>query len=199
MEARSSRPSGRPRDARADRAILDAALALIAERGVDGLRVDDIADRAGVGKAAIYRRYRSRDEVLVAAVANLVGEIAIPDSGSTEKDLLALMRNAVELYSRQPAADAMRAVVAAMNRDPAVGAATREGFLGARRAALREVLKRGIERGDLRADIDVELALDTLAGPLFYRLLVTGARIDMKLARGVVRLLLDGFAPDKKP
>ena len=195
MEASRRRPSGRPRDARADEAILNATLALIAERGVDGLRVDDVAERAGVGKAAIYRRYRSRDELLVAAVADLVGEIAIPDTGSTEADLLALMREAVQLYGRQPAADAMRAVVVAMNRDPAVARATREGFIAGRRDALKQVIERGIERGDLRADVDVELALDTLAGPLFYRLLVTGGKIDMKLARGVVRLLLDRSAP----
>jgi hypothetical protein len=92
----------------------------------------------------------------------------------------------------------MPALVAAMNRDPALARATREGFLASRRAALREVVARGIDRGDLRPDLDVELALDALGGPLFYRLLVTGGPIDMNLARGVVDLLLRGFARDKR-
>ena len=72
---------GRPRDERADRAILSAALELMAEHGVHGLRIDDVADRAGVGKATIYRRYRSKEELVAAAVGALVSEIAVPDTG----------------------------------------------------------------------------------------------------------------------
>lgn len=133
---------GRPRDLRIDAAILDATLALIVEHGVETLRVDDVAERAGVGKAAIYRRYRSRDELLTAAIAVLVREIAIPDTGSTKKDLLALMNDAVQVYGNAPAAQAMPALIAAMNRNPTLAQATREGFLAARRDALREVLAR---------------------------------------------------------
>jgi AcrR family transcriptional regulator len=194
-EGREQRGMGRPRDARVDAAILDATLALIVEHGVDALRVDDVADRARVGKAAIYRRYRSRDELLTAAIATLVGEITIPDTGSTEDDLLALMHDAVQVYGRAPAAQAMPALIAAMNRDPALARATREGFLASRRDALQQVLERAVNRGDLRADLDIELALDVLGGPLFYRLLVTGGPIDTQLAEGVVDLLLHGFAP----
>jgi len=188
---------GRPREARVDEAILEAALGLIADKGVDDVRVDDVAERAGVGKAAIYRRYRSRDELLIATIAALVGEIAVPDTGSTEADLLALMRDAVEVYGHAPAARAMPSLIAAMNRDPALARATREGFLAARRNALRQVIERAIERGDLRPELDIELALDVLSGPLFYRLLVTGGPIDEQLARGVVDLLLRGYGVDE--
>src|SRR6266567_4759239 len=86
---------GRPRDERADRAILSATLELIAENGIYELRVDDVAGRARVGKATIYRRYHSKDEMVTAAIAGLVSEIAIPDTGRTRTDLLALMRGAV--------------------------------------------------------------------------------------------------------
>ena len=154
-EAATSRSIGRPREQRADRAILAAALELMAEHGVRDLRMDDVAERAGVGKATIYRRHRSKDELVTAAVAALVTEITVPDTGSTRDDLLGLMR-----------------------------------------AAVRAVLERGVERGDLRADLDLELALDVLAGPLFYRLLVTGGPIDERLAQGVVDLVQRGFAPN---
>jgi Tetracyclin repressor-like, C-terminal domain len=107
------------------------------------------------------------------------------------------MRDAVKVYGREPAARAMPALIAAMNRDPNLARATREGFLAGRRGALLSVIERGIERGDLRADLDLELALDVLGGPLFYRLLVTGGPIDAKLASDVVDLLLRGFAPPK--
>jgi AcrR family transcriptional regulator len=189
---------GRPRDERADRAILDATLELMAEAGARGLRMDDVAGRAGVGKATIYRRYRSKDELITAAVAGLVSEIAVPDTGRTRGDLLALMRGAVDVYRRSVEAAVMPSLVEAMSRDAELARLVREGFLARRRSALRAVLDRGIERGDLRADLDIDLVLDVLGGPLFYRLLITGGPIDERLADGVAELILRGFAPQNK-
>jgi AcrR family transcriptional regulator len=190
------RSLGRPRDERADRAIVTATLELMAEDGVRDLRMDDVAARARVGKATIYRRYRSKDELVTAAVAALVSEIEVPDTGSTRADLLGLMRGAVDVYNGSVEAAAMPSLVA-MSRDAELARAVREGFLAGRRGALRAVLERGVERGDLRAGLDFELALDVLGGPLFYRLLVTGGPIDRDLAEGVVELILRGFAPAK--
>jgi AcrR family transcriptional regulator len=157
--------------------------------------MDDLADRARVGKATIYRRYRSKDELVTAAVATLVSEIKIPDTGSTHGDLLALMRSAVEVYSGSVEAAAMPSLVDAMSRDASLARTVREGFLAGRRAALGAVLERAVERGDLSPDLDLELALDALGGPLFYRLLITGGPIDRQLADGIVELILRGFAP----
>jgi AcrR family transcriptional regulator len=189
---------GRPRDERADKAILSATLELMGENGVHDLRVDDVAGRAGVGKATIYRRYRSKDELITAAVAGLVSEITVPDTGRTRADLLALMRSAVEVYRGSVEAAVMPSLVEALSRDAELARWVREGFLARRRAALCAVLKRGIERGDLRGDLDIDLALDVLGGPLFYRLLITGGPIDEQLAVGVVELILRGFAPRTK-
>jgi AcrR family transcriptional regulator len=190
------RPPGRPREARIDDAIRAAALELMAEVGVGDLRVDDVAERAGVGKAAIYRRHASKDELVTAAVASLVSEIRIPDTGSTREDLLVLMREAVEVYRDPLRAGVMPGLVGAMHRRPQLARAVRHGFLDTRRAALRTVLDRGVARGDLRAGLDVELALDVLGGPLFYRLLITGGPIDDALAEGIADLVVRGFAPD---
>jgi AcrR family transcriptional regulator len=199
-QAAVRRSIGRPREERADRAILAAALELMAERGVRDLRMEDVADRAGVGKATIYRRHRSKQDLITAAVAALVTEITVPDTGSTRDDLLGLMRAAVELYSGSVEAGVMPGLVDAMSRDAELAHSVREGFLAGRRAAVRAVLERGVERGDLRADLDVELVLDVLAGPLFYRLLVTGGPIDERLAEGIVDLILSGLAPtDSNP
>ena len=197
-DAVAERPMGRPRDARADRAILQATLHLIAEHGVYEFRTEDVAARAGVGKGAIYRRYGSKDELVTAAVAGLVREeIVVPDTGSTRADLLLLMREAVELYRGSLAAQLMPNLIAAIAQRPELARAVRDGFLAGRRAALGEVLRRGVERGDLRPDLDLELALDVLGGPLFYRLLVTGGPIDEQLAEGVADLILRGFSPDE--
>src|SRR3954453_13436134 len=187
---------GRPREARADRAIITAALELMAEHGVHALRVDDVARRAGVGKATIYRRYRSKDQLVTDAVGALVNqEIEIPDSGSTREDLLVLMREAVQLPRGPRAAKLMPAVVEEMSRNAELAAIARDRFLTGRRAALRAVFERAITRGDLRRDLAVGFALDVLAGPLFCRLLITGSPIDEGLAQAVVELILRGLSP----
>ena len=120
--------------------------------------------------------------------------IEIPDSGSTAADLMALSRQAVELYGDSLAGRVMPSVIYEMSRNPEFAAVAHERFLAARRRALREVVDRGVRRGDLRPDTDVELALDVLAGPLFHRLLITGGPIDERLAVGTVELILRGFA-----
>ncbi|MEX0892510.1 MAG: TetR/AcrR family transcriptional regulator [Gemmatimonadota bacterium] len=187
------RRRGRPRSPEVERAILEAALAVLADAGWDGLTMEAIAERGGVGKAAIYRRWDSKAGVLAAAVDLLVRGIRIPDTGSIRGDLLALMHGAVDLYSGQ-SGRLMPGLIAAMAREPSVAAAVRHGFLVPRRAALRAVLERGVARGELRADLDRELALDVMGGPLFYRLLVTGGPIDRTLAEGTVEVMLRGFS-----
>src|SRR3954454_23285949 len=131
---------GRPREARGGRAVITAALELMAEDGVQALRVDDVARHAGVGKATIYRRYRSKDQLVTEAVGALVNrEIDIPDSGSTREDLLVLMREAVELYSGTLAAKLIPGIVDEMSRNGELAGIARDRFLTGRRVALRAV------------------------------------------------------------
>ena len=193
QESSASRAAGRPRSEETHRAILGAALELLAEQGWRGFTIHAIAARGGVGKAAIYRRWKSREAVLAAAVEGMVGEIGLPDSGSIRDDLRELMRRAVALYDGA-AGRLMPGLVSAMAEHEEVATAVRETFLGPRRAALREVLERGVDRGELRSDIDRELALDFLGGPLFYRLLITGGPLDEALADGTVDVMLRGLS-----
>lgn len=186
---------GRPRSERAHRAILGAALELVAERGYDGLTMEGIAERAEVGKATIYRRWSNRDEVLEAASEAFVREIGVPDTGAIRSDLLALLAGAIRVYGGLPGR-VMPGLVSAMALNPELARTVREGFLASRREALRGVIERAIRRGELRADVDVEIVLDLLGGPLFYRLLVTGAPVDEDVAAAVVDTLLRGVAAD---
>ena len=91
----------------------------------------------------------------------------------------------------------MPSLVDAMSRDAGLARTVRDGFPAGRRAALAAVLERGAQRGDLRADLDLQLALDVPGGPLFYRLLIAGGPIARQLAERVVELILRGFAPAK--
>src|SRR4051794_8089034 len=118
-----------------------------------------------------------------------------PTAAPHRDDLLVLMREADELYSDTLAAKLMPAVVEEMSRNAELAAIARDRFLTGRRAALRAVFERAITRGDLRRDLDVGFALDVLAGPLFYRLLITGGPIDEGLAQAVVELILRGLSP----
>jgi AcrR family transcriptional regulator len=195
----SPRRPGRPLEARPREAAIQATLDLIAEHGIRGLTTNAVAARAGISKATLYRRWRSKQELVVDAIAALVSDISVPDTGTTHTDLLELMRNAVRVYSGSLEAGVMPSVIDAMSRDAELARAVRNTFLARRRAALRAVLERGMQRGDLRADLDVELALDVLGGPLFYRLLVTGGPIDDQLAEGVADLIVRGFAPFATP
>lgn len=184
---------GRPRSRATDRAILSAALELVAECGYEGLTMEGIADRAGVAKTTVYRRWSSRDEVLEAASEGFVTEIGVPDTGTIRGDLLDLLKSAISVYSGLPGR-VMPGLVSAMAQNPSLARRVREGFLASRRLALRAVLQRGIQRGELRPQIDVELTLDLLGGPLMYRLLVTGQAVDAETAAALVDTLLRGIA-----
>lgn len=192
-EETEGRGPGRPRSRRATEAILSAVIDALAESGFQGLTMEGVAERAGVGKTTVYRRWSSKEALVRAAVESFVTGIAIPNTGSVREDLLALEREAVSVYRGKPGR-LMPGLVAAMALHPELARSVREDFLRSRRAALRTVLRRGIERGELRGDTDLELALDFLGGPLFYRLLVTGGPLDDGLAEGVVAVMLDGLA-----
>lgn len=185
---------GRPRSERATRAILDAAIDGLVESGYEGLTMEGVAARAGVGKATVYRRWSSKESLVRAAVEDFVSWIAIPDTGSVRGDLLQLEREAVAVYRGKPGR-LMPALVSAMARSAALAEAIRDDFLRSRRAALRTVLRKGVARGEIRRDADLELALDFLGGPLFYRLLITGGPLDEALAAGVVEVMLHGISP----
>jgi hypothetical protein len=105
------------------------------------------------------------------------------------------MREAVAVYADPIHGGVMSSLVGAMRQQPELARAVRDGFLAGRREALRAVLDRGVARGDLRADLDFELALDVLGGALFYRLLITGGPLDEQLVEGIAELILRGFAP----
>lgn len=189
-----SRGPGRPRSEKVDSAILMAALDMLAEVGFDRTTMEGVAERAGVSKASLYLRWSSKEDLVVAVVQQFVSEIKIPDTGTIEGDLLHLMRDAVRVYRGKPGA-VMPGLVSALAYNPGLADSLRRIFLKPRRTALRVVLERAVRRGELHEGIDYELALDFLGGPLFYRLLITGAPVDGEFARHLVSAMLNGLVP----
>jgi AcrR family transcriptional regulator len=189
----AERRPGRPRSATADQAILDAALELFVEAGLEGLAVEQVAARAGVGKATIYRRYPGKIDLVIAAARCLTSSVAaVPDTGTADGDLRAIARGLVHLLTQTMAGQAVAQVVAEVQRNGDLRRAHAE-FVTGRRAGTIAAVKRGIERGELRADTDAELVADLLAGPIFYRHLVSGGRLDPAFADRLVEAVLAGL------
>jgi AcrR family transcriptional regulator len=174
MSATEARRPGRPRSAAADASIVRATLELLLEGGYRGLTMEQVRVRAGVGKATLYRRYGSKQELVAAAVRHINQPIPIPDTGTFRGDMLQIAQSVFEGARRIGAATFVPRVLAEAAGDPEMHAIFYENLVAPRRAIVTEVIRRGMERGELRADLDVELAIDVLTGPWIYRLLISG-------------------------
>jgi AcrR family transcriptional regulator len=187
------RARGRPREARADAAILAAAIALVREAGYDALTMERIAERAGVGKATLYRRWSGKEPLVVDAIGGIMRGVAVPDTGTIAGDVRRLLRAAAQMYEDPATRHLLSALVAAMARNATIAHAVRHGFVATWRDAMRQVLLRGVRRGELRAGVDVALVTDLLSGPLFHRFLIDGGRVDERFTRRVADVVLRGL------
>lgn len=185
---------GRPRSEHARRAILDAAGELMLAGGLAAATMEAIAARAGVSKATIYKWWPSRGAVaLDGFLRRVAGSLAIPEHAGTVEALEFQVDQLVRLFRETECGPIMRAITSAAESDPDVARAVRERWLAPRRAVAADVLRRAIERGEVRADVDVEAALDQLYAPLYYRLLYAHAPLAPELARVLVAQLLAGI------
>ena len=194
LETEGRRP-GRPRSVEVDTAILESATELFTELGYDGLCVEGVATRAGVSKATIYRRYPSKAALLIAAAAAL-GRSAkgpIPDTGSLRDDLCALGDGYRRLLEASEAGRAIPAMIVARHRDPELAEAHRS-FVAQRRAEAADVVHRGVARGEIRSDADVDLVVDLVAGPLFYKILINADPLDDEYVDRLVDAVLQAFS-----
>ena len=190
----SPRSPGRPRSAASHRAILESTVELLAEGGFNRLTMGGIAERAGAGKSTIYRRWSSKEEVVLAAVEEFVTTLTPPDTGALRSDLIALLEKTARRY-QSPTGQAVLGLAAELLHNESLARTFREEVLRPRRAAVRTLLERGARRGELRADVDLELVIDLLYGPLNYRLLVTGYDTSETFVAELVDAVLLGCAP----
>jgi AcrR family transcriptional regulator len=184
----------RPSRTRTEQRILEVTRELLAESGVPGLTIEGVAARSGIAKTTIYRRYRSKDELALAVLIDMVDQVAsVPDLGDTRAELVRFVNGAVKILGSTLMGRVMQGLVSYLAADPAMAQAFRERAVQRRLAEARRLVDRGIERGDLRPDTDYELVHDLLFGPVYYRLLLSGAPLDRKLAQGVVAAVMSAF------
>jgi AcrR family transcriptional regulator len=186
--------AGRPRRPGVEEAVFDATLVLLSSRDYGEISMEALAERAGVSRTTIYRRWPSKVAVVAAAVSSLyLDRVEVEDTGSLSEDLVALL---TETYRVMADGDGrvLEKLVRQSGQNPELTALVRS-ILYARRRMYATILNRGIARGEMPPETDQELLLDLLLGPLWFRLLVSGAPITPAAARSVVELVLAGASP----
>jgi AcrR family transcriptional regulator len=192
-EAQAAPSAGRPRSEEAHQAILDATLELLAEVGFSALTVEGVAGRAGVGKATIYRRWASKLPLVVEAFSGLPA-LEDVDTGSLEGDLTTMLRNYLELFLSTPLATVLPSLAAERAHNPALGELM-DPLMSGRRQPLRRAFERGIARGELAPDLNIELASDLVVGPIAVRLFFRGSLIRPEMVGAMVEMALGGIRP----
>jgi AcrR family transcriptional regulator len=193
-----ARGPGRPRSEKAQRAILAAAIELLLEHGLHAMSMDAVAERAGVSKATIYRWWPSKELLALDALATewqLTAPDATRDTGSLRGDLLARLRPWLRHLRDKPYGRVVAGLVATAQADAEFAELYLERFVRPRRDAMRPVLLRAVERGEIPRNIDLEVALDLIYGPIYHRMLHGHAPLDERFARSLVDSIIAGIAP----
>lgn len=192
------RPPGRPRSEQARQAILRSTLRILEHSGFSDLTIEDVADRAGVGKATVYRWWPNKGALIADAFAsNTTRNLRFPDTGSVFSDMSRQMRQLVKVF-RSPRGRIVSAILAAGQSDKDLIAAFRDRFLRPRREEAYVTLRRGIRRGELRKDLDPDLVLDSLYGPIYMRFLIRHDRLTPEFVDRLCALVLGGARPRLK-
>lgn len=196
-EPGAPRRKGRPRDASADERILAAAAHLILTRGFDNMTVDEVAAMARAGKATVYRRWAGKEDLAFAALEQLyTTKLPIPDTGSVRGDLVIATKMALEFSASDTGRAYMRMTCAESLRDRRIAALYTAAF-EAQEEAARIMLRRGIDRGELRADFPMDVAVDWFAGMMILYAIIERPVPALDRADELVDFMLTGIGPQR--
>jgi AcrR family transcriptional regulator len=190
-----ARSPGRPRSERAHRAILDAAIDLFVDQGYEAMSIEGVAARAGVGKTTIYRRWQSKEDLVIDAIDEMIMEVEPPDTGSLRQDLVDLLTQLQVILTSSRAGEVFPRMMPHVAGGSPLGRAYLQRVIEPRFAMLRSTLGQAVERGEFPADADPELVRGLLIGPLLVwklmgRLEREGAR---ERAERIVDTMLKGL------
>jgi len=192
------RPPGRPRSEQARQAILRSTLKILGKNGFSDFKIEEVAARASVGKATVYRWWPNKGALIADAFASsTTRKLRFPDTGSVYTDMSQQMRQLIKVF-RSRRGRIVSAILAAGQNDKDLIEAFRERFLWPRRREAYATLRRGIERGELRKDLDPDLLLDSLYGPIYMRFLIQHDRLTPEFVDRLCALVLAGVRPPRK-
>jgi AcrR family transcriptional regulator len=194
---KTARPPGRPRSEASHQAIVQATLELLLEGGYRALTMEDVRTRAGVGKATIYRRWASKEELVAEVISYLHQDLEGPDTGSLRGDFAAVAQLALSGAQHTGAATFLPRLLAESVGNPELHAIFTAALVNPRRHILRRALERAAARGEIREDLDLEVVIDLLVGPMLYRILINGGDVSglEDRPRELLGLVLEGIAP----
>ena len=168
------------------------------ETGFSDFTIEEVAERAGVGKATVYRWWPNKGALIADAFAgSTTTKLRFPDTGSLAGDMSQQMRQLVKVFS-SPRGRIVSAILAAGQSDEELIAAFRERFLMPRRREAYATLRRGMRRGELRKDVDPDLLLDSLYGPIYMRFLIQHDRMTPQFVNSLCALVLGGARPRRR-
>ncbi|MFE6934825.1 TetR/AcrR family transcriptional regulator [Streptomyces sp. NPDC057699] len=185
---RERRGPGRPREERVTRAVLDAVVALVAESGMNALTMDAVAARAGVSKPAMYRRWPTKQDLVIAAAESRIGPLSVPATGDFRAELRAVLTARMEAY-RQPGVNRLLAGVIGSAAESGAEPGAYRAYTERVMSETRHLLERGVARGDVRADVDVAAAATLVAASLVFRMVGEQRLPDEALVESVVDLI----------
>lgn len=185
---------GRPRDERIDAEVVSVVLNTLNNEGYGAVTIEGVARQIGRARTSLYRRWPSKPNLVAYAVVSEMGDKPAADSGSLRGDLEAAVETLRKAFAG-PLGQALAGLVADMAQDPALAAWIRHQVISARRKSMREALERARVRGEVRSALDVELVLDMLTAPFYYRTLFGHAPVTREMTRLVVEYALQLTAP----
>jgi AcrR family transcriptional regulator len=180
---------GRPRDERIDAEVVAAVLDVLKSGGYRAVTIAAIAQKTKRGRSSIYRRWPSKRHLVAYSVVSEMGATPAADTGDLRGDLNAVVETLLRAFAG-PLRQALPGLVADMANDPELGEAIRQEVLAIRRRSMRQALARAVARDEIRGDFDIELILDMLTGPFYYRALFGHARISRRMAQEAVEYIL---------
>jgi AcrR family transcriptional regulator len=184
---------GRHRSLEAEASILRAALYLLERKPLRRVTTDAIAQRAGVSKATIYKWWPNKSLVaLDAYLRGMTDRVAMPDSGSAEIDFTVQLKSVTNFY-KSPLGKLFCQFIAEGQSDPGFLALFRDRFLYARRDAARVMWRRGVDRGEIRKEIDGEIVLDLIYGPMVFRLLAGHGSLNDRESEAMIEAVFGGL------
>jgi AcrR family transcriptional regulator len=188
---------GRPRSEAARKAVLAAAAELLLDRGLPGVSMDAVAERAGVSKATIYRWWPTKETLALDMLYNEWAKVTPQEyeSGSLRVDLLALLGAWSRLASGRPYGRVVAAMLMEGQTDPGFSAEYQRRMVEPRREQARAIFGHAVERGEIPAGTKIEVAIDLIYGPLYHRLLHGHAPLDDQFVDDIVGLALRGLLP----
>jgi AcrR family transcriptional regulator len=186
---RTQRVLGRPRDESIDTKVVGAVLQVLKTHGYGAVTIAGIARRVRMVRTNLYRRWPSRRQLVAYAVVSEMGARPAADTGTLRGDLEAAVQTLLRAFAG-PLGRALPGLVADMAQDRELAAIIREEVLAARRKSMREAFDRARARGEIRGNREIELLLDMLTGPFYYRALFGHAPITARTTRDVVKYIM---------